>query len=100
MQLRGELAIQLRALDIPEEWTRPGFWESLATDESFRLRRDWERDKAVAGFAGISVTFTHQVGDGLHSAIIKATRPPDGTSAAAVPTAIRRELPVVQSGCC
>jgi hypothetical protein len=49
----------------------------------------------------VSVTFTHPVGDGLHSAIIKATRPADATSTAAVATATRRELPVVQqSGCC
>ena len=39
--------------NIPGEWTRPGFWEALGDDESFRLRRDWERDKALAGFAGI-----------------------------------------------
>jgi arsenite methyltransferase len=64
-------------------------------------RAEYEAGLAAAGFAGISVTFTHQVGDGLQSAIIKATRPADGTSTAAVATAIRRELPVVQqSGCC
>jgi arsenite methyltransferase len=55
----------------------------------------------AVGFADISVRFTHEVGDGLHSAIIKATRPADATSAATVATATRRELPVVQpSGCC
>ena len=55
---------------------------------------------AAAGFADISVSFTHQVGDGLHSAIIKATRPTD-PAAAAGPATARRELPVVeQSGCC
>jgi arsenite methyltransferase len=53
---------------------------------------------ARAGFSDVSVTFTHQVADGLHSAIIKATRP---RAAATVPAAARRELPVVgQSGCC
>jgi arsenite methyltransferase len=53
----------------------------------------------AAGFAEVSVTFTHQVADGVHSAIIKATRPADDT--AAVATAVRRELPVVQQpGCC
>jgi hypothetical protein len=31
---------------------------------------------AAAGFISISVSFTHQVGDGLHSAIITAIRPP------------------------
>jgi alkylation response protein AidB-like acyl-CoA dehydrogenase len=38
---------------IEEEWRRPGFWDSLPDDESFRIRRDWEREKALAGFAGI-----------------------------------------------
>jgi arsenite methyltransferase len=63
-------------------------------------RAEYEAGLAAAGFEQVSVTFTHQVGDGLHSAIIKATRPSDAT-AAAVATATRRELPVVQqSGCC
>jgi arsenite methyltransferase len=62
---------------------------------------EYEVQLATAGFTGVSVTFTHQVGDGLHSAIIKATKPADATSTVAVPTADRRELPVVQqSGCC
>jgi arsenite methyltransferase len=61
-------------------------------------RAEYEAGLAAAGFEQVSVTFTHQVGDGLHSAIIKATRPSD---AAATATATRRELPVVQqSGCC
>jgi len=64
-------------------------------------RSEYEAGLAAAGFEQVSVTFTHPVGDGLHSAIIKATRPADATSTAAVATAVRRELPVVQqSGCC
>jgi arsenite methyltransferase len=64
-------------------------------------RSEYEAQLAAAGFAGISVNFTHQVGDGLHSAIIKATRPAHATAAVAGPTGARRELPVVQqSGCC
>lgn len=51
-QFRAELQVWLGA-NIDPEWRRPGFWESLDDDESFRLRRDWERDKATAGFAGI-----------------------------------------------
>ncbi|MBP2370718.1 acyl-CoA dehydrogenase family protein [Pseudonocardia parietis] len=51
-EFRAELRSWLAA-HIPQEWTRAGFWESLGDDESFRLRRDWERDKADAGFAGI-----------------------------------------------
>ena len=61
-------------------------------------RTEYEQGLATAGFTEVSVTFTHQVGDGLHSAIIKATRPGDFATA---PTTARRELPVVQeSGCC
>jgi arsenite methyltransferase len=62
-------------------------------------RAEYEAGLTAAGFAGVSVTFTHPVGDGMHSAIIKATKPADAT--AAVATTARRELPVVQqSGCC
>jgi arsenite methyltransferase len=64
-------------------------------------KTEYERGLAAAGFEQVSVAFTHQVGDGLHSAIIKATRPADTTSAAAAPSGARRELPLVQqSGCC
>src|SRR5215213_11997978 len=52
--------------------------------------------RSAAGFIEVSVAFTHPVGEGLHAAIIKATRPADATSTAAVATAVRRELPVVQ----
>jgi arsenite methyltransferase len=64
-------------------------------------KTEYQAGLAAAGFAEVSVDFTHPVGDGLHSAVIKATRPADAISAAAVPIATRRELPVVQqSGCC
>jgi hypothetical protein len=59
-------------------------------------KAEYEAGLAAAGFAGVSVTFSHQLGDGIHSAIVKATKPAD-----AAPTAPRWELPVVQqSGCC
>jgi arsenite methyltransferase len=38
-------------------------------------RSEYERGLADAGFERISVTFTHQLADGLHSAIISATKP-------------------------
>jgi arsenite methyltransferase len=61
-------------------------------------RTEYESGLAAAGFTEVSVAFTHQVGDGLHSAIIKATRPTAETPA---PTAARRGLPVLQQpGCC
>ena len=51
-EFRRELRAWLQA-NIPAEWRRPGFWSALDDDESFQLRREWERDKAEAGFAGI-----------------------------------------------
>jgi alkylation response protein AidB-like acyl-CoA dehydrogenase len=47
-ELRGWLGAH-----IPEEWSRPGFWDLLPSEQGFELRREWERDKALAGFAGI-----------------------------------------------
>jgi arsenite methyltransferase len=61
-------------------------------------RSEYQAGLAAAGFTEVSVTFTHQVADGLHAAIIKATRP---HAAATVPAGARAELPVVaQPGCC
>jgi arsenite methyltransferase len=83
----------------PEDRAERGAWVGCIAGAL--TKAEYEAELAAAGFADISVSFTHQVGDGLHSAIIKATRPADPTAAAAVPTSARRELPVVQqSGCC
>jgi ubiquinone/menaquinone biosynthesis C-methylase UbiE len=38
-------------------------------------RFEYETILSDAGFDQISVTFTHQVADGMHGAIVKATRP-------------------------
>jgi arsenite methyltransferase len=48
----------------------------------------------AAGLTNVDVTFTHEVADGMHGAIVKATKPA---------SAVRRELPVAagrQAGCC
>jgi arsenite methyltransferase len=61
-------------------------------------RTEYESGLAAAGFTDVVVDFTHQVADGLHGAIIKATRP---VAAPVVPTAARTLLPVVQQpDCC
>ncbi len=44
-------------------------------------KNEYEAGLTAVGFTDISVTFTHQVGDGLHSAIIKATKPTDTSQA-------------------
>jgi hypothetical protein len=57
---------------------------------------EYEAGLGEAGFEQISVAFTHQVGDGLHSAIIRATKPTDASAAtsAAAPVG-RTTLPMV-----
>jgi SAM-dependent methyltransferase len=81
----------------PEERAERGAWVGCIAGAL--TKTEYEHGLAAAGFAEVSVTVSHEVGDGLHSAIIKATRPADPTSAVA--TGTRRELPIVQqSGCC
>ena len=51
--------------------------------------------REAAGFENVSVEFTHQVADGMHGTIVKATK---------TRTPLREGLPVVQpaadAGCC
>ena len=63
---------------------------------------EYEAGLAAAGFTQVSVTFSHQVGDGLHSAIVKAIKPTDIDSATIAPAPLgRTTLPMASdSGCC
>jgi len=65
-------------------------------------KTEYERGLAAAGFAEVSVAFTHQVGDGLHGAIVKAVKPATtGVPAAPAPAGGTRSLPLAdQQGCC
>jgi arsenite methyltransferase len=62
---------------------------------------EYETGLAAAGFTDVSVAYTHQVGDGLHSAIIKATKPTDANSATTATTPVgRTSLPMASSSSC
>jgi SAM-dependent methyltransferase len=63
---------------------------------------EYEAGLTAAGFQQVSVTFTHQVADGLHNAIVKATKPIDTQPAVAATTpASRTTLPLASdSSCC
>lgn len=50
-QFRAEFREWLAA-NLPVEWRQPGFWRRQG-DAGFAMRRQWEADKARAGFAGI-----------------------------------------------
>jgi len=64
-------------------------------------KAEYEAGLAAAGFERVSVAFTHPVGDGLHSAIIKATKPADANSAATATTpASRTTLPMASNSTC
>ena len=65
-------------------------------------KREYQAGLTAAGFEQVSVAFTHQVGDGLHSAIIKATKPTTGGQPTGATTvAGRGTLPLAsQPGCC
>jgi arsenite methyltransferase len=64
-------------------------------------KTEYEAGLAAAGFAEVSVTFTHQVGDGLHSAIIKAAKPTDpSTMATASISTGRSTLPMASDPAC
>jgi hypothetical protein len=67
---------------------------------SQKLARIWLAPGGIE-FDRVSVAFTHQVGDGLHSAIIKATKPTTGQPTRATTVAGRDTLPIAsQPGCC
>jgi arsenite methyltransferase len=61
-------------------------------------RTEYQTQLAEAGFVDVSITFSHPVADGLHAAIVRATRPTNATSAPAI---ARVPLPIArQSSCC
>jgi len=55
---------------------------------------EYREGLAAAGLTDISIIATHDVADGMVSAIIKATKVADA------PPAVARELPVAEAGCC
>ena len=55
---------------------------------------EYRKGLREAGFTDISVTPTHQVADGMHSAMVRATKPPGSAEAT------RRTLPLAQRSCC
>jgi arsenite methyltransferase len=55
---------------------------------------EYEAGLRAAGFVDISITPTHQAAEGMHSAIVKATRGEASVSGG------RSELPVIQQSCC
>ncbi len=51
-QFRRELRAWL-AVSLPQEMRERAYWAGRSDQEQFEIRRQWEADKAAAGFAGI-----------------------------------------------
>ena len=73
----------------PQQRAERGAWVGCIAGALSKA--EYEAGLASAGFTNVSVTFTHQVADGLHSAIIRGTRP-DNAGAA------HRAAPAQRSG--
>jgi SAM-dependent methyltransferase len=84
----------------PEDRAERGAWVGCIAGAL--SKGEYEAGLAMAGFEQVSVTFTHQVGDGLHSAIIKAAKPTDAESSTSVAAEVGRiTLPMASDpGCC
>jgi arsenite methyltransferase len=83
----------------PEDRAERGAWVGCIAGAL--SRSEYEAGLAAAGFERVSVAFTHPVGDGLRSAIIKATKPTDASSAAtATAPASRTTLPMASNSTC
>jgi len=57
----------------PSERAERGAWVGCVAGAL--SRGEYQAGLAAAGFERVSVTFTHPVGDGLHSAIVRAAKP-------------------------
>jgi arsenite methyltransferase len=57
-------------------------------------RGEYQRFLARAGFRDVSITFTHEVADGLHGAIVAGVKPPDA------PSVLISAAPKAEQGCC
>jgi arsenite methyltransferase len=80
----------------PEDRAERGAWVGCIAGALSKA--EYEAGLAAAGFQEVSVAFTHQVGDGLHSTIIKATKPADPEQPAMT---VHSTLPLAsRSACC
>jgi SAM-dependent methyltransferase len=57
----------------PAERAERGSWVGCVAGAL--AKHEYEAGLTAAGFADPSVTFTHAVGDGVHGAIVRATKP-------------------------
>ena len=64
----------------PAERAERGSWSGCIAGAL--ARGEYERLLAEAGFTDVSISFTHRVEDGMHGAIVRATKPAGGPAVA------------------
>ncbi len=64
----------------PAERAERGSWSGCIAGAL--ARGEYERMLAEAGFTDVSISFTHRVEDGMHGAIVRATKPAGGPAVA------------------
>jgi arsenite methyltransferase len=79
-------------LDVADRAERGSHAGCVAGAMSFS---EYETTLRAAGFTDVSVTSTHEVLDGIHSALVKASKPSDAPS-----ILVGRELVQAKRGCC
>ena len=79
------------ALTSEDRATRGSYVGCIAGALSFG---EYERELIRAGFKDVSVSATHTVADGMHSAIVRAVKPADASAPA------NRELPLADATSC
>ena len=83
----------------PQDRAEGGAWVGCIAGALSKT--EYEHGLAAAGFIEVSVAFTHPVGEGLHAAIIKATKPaPASTTATTSITTGRSTLPMASDPAC
>ena len=87
--------LELRAwldANIPVEWRPAGFWHMMDDETSFTLRRDWERKKYDAGWAGID--FPGEYG-GRGGTVLERAIYEEELALANAPETVNPQIPII-----
>lgn len=82
----------------PEERAERGGWAGCIAGAL--SKGEYERFLAAAGFSDVVITFTHEVADGLHGAIVAAVKPADAPVPLAVMAGGGEGATCSGEGCC
>jgi alkylation response protein AidB-like acyl-CoA dehydrogenase len=78
--------------NLPDEWRAPGYWYAMGEDESFTIRRAWERQKFDDGWAGVDwpVEYGGRGATSVERAIVEQE-----LATAHAPTTVNTQIPIL-----